>query len=91
MSRFELKKVTGSTLLFVFGVSLYGCTVWPQKEDFGDAVTHMQTEQKATPATQAAPQDGQRMRSVLRVYREDVGKPQEVKQEITINVGEQRN
>lgn len=90
MSSYELKKVTTGALLLALGVGITGC-VWPQKDDFGDSVRHIQTVQRATPATQVAPQDGQRMRAVLQTYREDISKPQEIKQEITINVGERRN
>ena len=88
MSRYELKQVTAGALLIALGVAATGC-VWTQREDFGEAVKHMQTVQTATPATQVAPQDGQRMREVLQTYREDISKPQEIKQEITINVGDE--
>ena len=90
MSRFQLKQVTTGVVLATLGLTVIGC-VYPEKQDFGDAVRHMQTVQRATPGTEVAPQDGQRIREVLRTYREDIAKPQEVKNEITINVGEDNN
>lgn len=87
MSRYELKRVTNAGI-FLIALGASGCIHYPETEDFGDAVRHMQTIQTATPGTQAVPQDGIRTREVLRTYREDVGRPQEVRKEITINVGE---
>lgn len=87
MSRYELKRIATGALLLTLGISATGC-IYAEKQDFGDAVRHMQTVQTATPSTQVAPQDGQRTRAVLRTYREDIAKPQEIKNEITINVGE---
>ena len=87
MSRYQLKQVATGAVLVTFGLTIIGC-VYPEKQDFGEAVRHMQTVQTATPGMEVAPQDGQRIRTVLETYREDVAKPQEVKNEITINVGE---
>ncbi len=64
-----------------------GCVVYPERDDFGQAVRHMQEVQSATAESKAAPQDGQRAQRVLQQYRADVAKPKEIKNEITINVG----
>ncbi len=88
MASYESKQITLGVLLLAMGVGATGCVVWPQKEDFGDSVRHMQSAQTATSATQVAPQDGERTRAVLQTYRQDISKPQEIKNEITINVGE---
>lgn len=89
MPRYEKKRFVTGAVLATFGLTVIGC-VYPEKQDFGDAVRHMHTVQTATPGAEVAPQDGQRIRSVLETYREDISKPQEIKNEITINVGEER-
>ena len=90
MSRYEIKRTAAGALVIALGLSATGC-LYADKEGFGDSVRHMQTVQTATPGRQVAPQDGERMREVLKTYREDIAKPQEIKNEITINVGEGRN
>ena len=87
MSRYQLKRVATGAVLATLGLTLIGC-VYPEKQDFGDAVRHMHTVQTATPGAEVAPQDGQRIRAVLETYREDVSRPQEIRNDITINVGE---
>ena len=87
MSRYQLKQAVTGTVLATLGLTAIGC-VYPEKQDFGDAVRHMQTVQTARPGAEVAPQDGQRIRSVLETYREDISQPQEIRNEITINVGE---
>lgn len=87
MSRFEFKRAANGALLIVLGASAVGC-IYTEKEDFGEAVRHMQAVQTAIPGKQVAPQDGEKMRAVLQTYREDISKPQEINNEIIINVGE---
>ena len=89
MSRYQSKRIVTGAVLTALGFTTVGC-VYPEKQDFGDAVRHMQTVQTATPGAEVTPQDGQRIRSVLETYREDISKPQEIRNEITINVGEER-
>lgn len=87
MSRFALKRAVTGFLLVAATAGAAGCAYYPEKQDFGHAVRHVQTLQTASPGTSAAPQDGERARTALQVYREDIAKPQEIRNEIVINVG----
>ena len=87
MSRYQFKQIATGAVLAALGLTVIGC-VYPEKQDFGEAVQHMQTVQTATPGADVAPQDGQRIRAVLETYREDISRPQEIRNDITINVGE---
>lgn len=63
------------------------------EKDFGNSVRAMVAAQKYTPpaAVQPVPVpigiDGKKAEQVLRTYRQDVSQPQEIKNEIQINVG----
>lgn len=65
------------------------------EKDFGNSVRAMVAAQKYTPPTAVQPApvptgiDGKKAEQVLRVYREDISQPQEIKNEIQINVGGQ--
>jgi hypothetical protein len=88
MSRFALKRVANGLLIALMGtVGAAGCLSYPEKQDFGESVKHMQAMQTARPGMQPAPQDGQRARAVLGAYRNDVASPDEIRNEIVINIG----
>lgn len=63
------------------------------EKDFGNSVRNMINSQKYTPPQPVAPpgavpgMDGPLAEGILREYRRDISKPQEVKKEIVINVG----
>ena len=86
-SRNKYRRVGASAVLTIAVATVNGCVTYPQREDFGDAVRHTQSVQSATADTHAAPQDGERGRAMLKVYREDVAIPKEIKSDITITIG----
>jgi starvation-inducible outer membrane lipoprotein len=73
---------------------LTGCATGPEKveNDFGNSVRHMQQVQSVNPN---APVDGnaidggdaERANATFEAMRKDVGKPENVKQGVIINVG----
>jgi type IV pilus biogenesis protein CpaD/CtpE len=75
---------------------LIGCTQWDPiavEEDFGNSVRHMIQAQtydpearKNPPADPPTELDGQKASEILKTYRSDVGKAEEVKNAIDINV-----
>ena len=87
MKRYPTKQIRCGAAAALLVVSATGCVMYPERQDFGDAVRHMQTIQAATPETQGFPQDGLRGQLILKTFREDVAKPVEIKNEIVINVG----
>lgn len=88
MSRFALKAVVKGLLPVVLAATgATGCLSYPEEQDFGRSVQQLQAAQVAHPAMRPAPQDGQRARNVLEAYRQDVAGPQEIQNEIVINVG----
>lgn len=88
MSRFALKPVVKSLLPALLGaMSATGCLSYPERQDFGGSVEHMQAMQIARPGMQPAPQDGERARTVLEAYRQDVAGPEQIRNDIVINVG----
>lgn len=88
MSRFALKAVVKGLLPVVLATTgATGCLSYPEKQDFGRSVQHFQAVQVAHPAMRPAAQDGERARIVLEAYRQDVAGPQEIQNEIVINVG----
>lgn len=89
MSRFALKAVVIKGLLPVVlaTTGATGCLSYPEEQDFGMSVQQLQAVQVARPGMQPAPQDGERARIVLEAYRQDVAGPQEIQNEIVINVG----
>lgn len=88
MSRFALKRVVNGLLPVVLGaVGATGCLSYPEKQDFGEGVRHIQAIQVARPGVQPAPQDGERARAVLEVYRKDVASPEAIQNDIVINIG----
>lgn len=87
MSQFANRIITCGIPLVMMGTALAGCITYPERDDFGDGVRHFQSIQTADPEMQPAPQDGERARAVLRVHREDISSPEEVRNEIVINVG----
>lgn len=88
MSRFALKAVVKGLLPVVLATTgATGCLSYPEEQDFGRSVQHLQAVQIARPGMQPAAQDGERARIVLEAYRQDVAGPQEIQNEIVINVG----
>ncbi len=87
MLKYKYYSAHGAIVTLCIAVGVSGCITYPEKEDFGDAVRHMHAVQDATPETEGFAQDGLRGQNVLKVFREDVAKPSEVKNEIVINVG----
>lgn len=87
MKRYPINSILCGVLTALVAIGSSGCTMFPERQDFGDAVRHMQAIQDATPETQGFAQDGQRGRLILQTFREDVAKPAEIKNEIVINVG----
>jgi type IV pilus biogenesis protein CpaD/CtpE len=78
------------------GLALAGCATGPEtvEKDFGNSVRHMMQVQTANPSAPVDGNaldhgDGQRANSVMEAYRKDVGKPEEVKKEIILNMGDQ--
>jgi type IV pilus biogenesis protein CpaD/CtpE len=72
-----------------------GCASGPSvvENDFGNSVRHMTQAQIANPAAPADNDpidhgDGPRINAALEVYRKSVSDPKEIKQDITIGVGE---
>lgn len=64
------------------------------QRDFGNSVRNMVQAQTLDPTTAAVPDpngpdsgDGQRLDNVLKAYREDVAKPEEVSEPLVISVG----
>ena len=88
MSILTLKRfVSGLLPIALAAAAATGCQTYPERQDFGESVRHLRAIQTATPGARTAPQDGERSRAVLEAYRQDVGKPQEVQNEIVITVG----
>lgn len=87
MKQNQFKQIRCSAAVALLVLSVTGCVVYAERQDFGDAVRHMQAVQDATPETQGFAQDGIRGRLILKTLREDIAKPQEIKNEIVINVG----
>jgi len=63
------------------------------ENDFGKSVRHMTRSQTLNPAPVSPAEsstvdgDGDRLMNVLDAYREDVSKPEDVSQDIVVNVG----
>lgn len=88
MSRFALNTVVKGLLPVVLAATgAAGCLSYPEEQDFGRSVQELQAQQIARPQMQPAAQDGERARIVLEAYRQDVAGPQEIQNEIVINVG----
>lgn len=83
-----LKKIMSSAAMVVLVAGAAGCVVYPEKQDFGESVRHVQAIQVARPIMATAPQDGERAKAVLEAYRRDISEPQEVQNDIVINVGQ---
>jgi hypothetical protein len=77
----------------LLGVGLMtGCQTEPSRseQEFGDSVRQMVSAQKYQPEEPAAAPaglDGRKAERVMKVYREDVAQPKQIKNEIFINVG----
>jgi hypothetical protein len=91
-----IKIFSGLTLALALGV-LTGChtTKTATEEDFGNSVRQMSRSQTLNPSTRSLPDpdpidvgDGDRLNNVLEAYRQDVSKPETVKEELVINVGD---
>jgi hypothetical protein len=68
-----------------------GCAASPTERDFGNAVRHTVAQQRLAPqpAPDAEPTtDGQRLESVMTVYRSMVGDPLPVVRELTVEKGQ---
>ena len=87
MKATRMKRAVLGAATCALGLTLAGCLGWPEREDHGHAVRHMQSVQTATPGTRATPVDAGLGREIMKNYRKDVAKPTEIKNEITINVG----
>lgn len=64
------------------------------EEDFGNSVRHMIRAQTLNPnpvysdeESRTVPGDGERLDNVMDAYRNDVSKPEDVKKDIVISVG----
>lgn len=73
---------------------LIGCqTAGPLHPQFGESVQALQAQQRYTPPDAEqhplghGPVDGDRAAAILKTYRGDVSKPQEVRDEIRIRIG----
>ncbi len=85
----ECKPILLAAAVGALAVGAAGCVMYPETEDFGDAVRHMQAVQQGASDSAGPGQDGMRGQLILKTLREDVAKPAEVKNEIVINVGGQ--
>lgn len=87
MSHPRMKKVCSCLISLALVTGAAGCVSYPERQDFGEAVRHMQTEQTATPGMHVEPHDGERARAILDVHRGDIAAPKDVTSDIVINVG----
>lgn len=87
MASYELKRLCNPLMIVVLGTSAAGCVTYPERQDFGDAVRHVQSVQTASPGMRVEPHDGERARAILDVHRGDIGAPKDVQSDIVINVG----
>jgi hypothetical protein len=75
-----------------------GCAHGPEavENDYGNSVRHMMQAQTANPAAPADANaldhgDGVRLNNAVEAWRKDVAQPENVQQDIVINVGGQQN
>jgi hypothetical protein len=78
-------------------LALAGCATSAVEDDFGNSVAAMIESQKAHPEVSANPDpngvdgtDADRVVRVLETYREDVARPENVSQDIIVNIGGNR-
>ncbi|MGI9285751.1 MAG: hypothetical protein ACR2P1_10200 [Pseudomonadales bacterium] len=94
MNKTKTNKAKVSVLTLVLigaGTTLAGCTTYTS---FGQSVQHLVTEQtldplaySADPAKSIRPIDGAKAAKVLQIHREDIAKPQEISNDIIVNIG----
>lgn len=82
----KLNQSGSAWLIGALAVAIAGCASY-ERQDFGQAVKHMQAAQRATPDAEATPLDAQLGQRVLQRYRTDVAEPEEIRNEIIINIG----
>lgn len=87
MSYPRVKQVFSSLMALVLMTSAAGCVSYPERQDFGEAVRHMQATQTALPGMPVEPHDGERARAILDVHRGDIAAPKDVTSDIVINIG----
>lgn len=80
-------QVTVRMITLLCSAALLGCAASPTERDFGDSVRHTIAQQRIAP--QPAPEtpqgtDGQRLESVMSVYRSMVGDPLPVVREVLV-------
>lgn len=80
--------------LVAVGALTMGCASTAVEDQFGDSVRHTMAAQivnkdaaENPPAGALDGIDGNRVQSILRVYREDVSKPEKVSDDIVVNIG----
>lgn len=88
--------LSGAGAGLVMAALLTGCSHWDPvavEEDFGNSVHHMIQAQTYDPEAARNPPadpptelDGQKASEVLKAYRKDVAKPEEVEDAININI-----
>lgn len=80
------------TILGLFAiVAAQGCATGPEKTeaDFGNSVRQMIAVQKSAPPATGTPSsyDGRQAEKVLQTYRGTVGRPEQLKQDVLVNMG----
>jgi hypothetical protein len=91
-----LIKISSGLLLALTLGATTGCSgaKTATEADFGNSVRQMSQAQTLNPTTRSLPDpdpidygDGERLNNVMETYRQDVSKPETVKEDIVINLG----
>ena len=83
----RLEKIRNFLTAVALVTVVAGCVSYPERQDFGEAVRHMQAAQTALPGMPVEPHDGERARAILDVHRGDIAAPKDVTSDIVINIG----